>query len=35
MFADGVPPRALRLVDDKTTARGVVIATYQVLANEP
>jgi dihydrofolate reductase len=34
MFADGVPPTALRLVDSKTTARGVVIATYQTLGRE-
>jgi dihydrofolate reductase len=26
MFADGVPPTDLRLVDSKTTAKGVVIA---------
>jgi hypothetical protein len=35
MFADGVPPAALRLVDSKTTAKGVVIASYQTLVNEP
>jgi hypothetical protein len=29
MFAEGVPPRDLRLTDCKTTAKGVVIATYQ------
>jgi dihydrofolate reductase len=34
MFADDVPPTALRLVDSKTTARGVVIATYQTLGSE-
>jgi dihydrofolate reductase len=34
MFAGGVPPTALRLVDSKTTAKGVLIATYQVLVNE-
>lgn len=34
MFADGVPPTALRLVDSKTTAKGVVIATYQVLLED-
>jgi dihydrofolate reductase len=34
MFADGVPPADLRLVDNKTTAKGVVIATYQALGNE-
>ena len=33
MFADGVPPAALRLVDSKTTAKGVVIASYQTLVN--
>lgn len=33
MFADGVPPAALRIVDNKTTAKGVVIATYQALGN--
>jgi dihydrofolate reductase len=31
MFADGVPPAALRLVDSKTTAKGVVIATYETV----
>ena len=34
MFADGVPSTALRLVDSKTTAKGVVIATYQALGSE-
>jgi dihydrofolate reductase len=34
MFADGVPPVALRLADNKTTAKGVLIATYQALGNE-
>jgi dihydrofolate reductase len=33
MFADGVPPAALRLVDSKTTVKGVLIATYQALLN--
>lgn len=33
MFADGAPPAALRLVDNKTTGRGVVIATYEALGN--
>lgn len=29
LFADGVPPAALRLVDSTTTTTGVLIATYQ------
>ena len=29
LFADGVPPTALRLVDSTTTTTGVLIATYQ------
>jgi hypothetical protein len=33
LFSDDVPPAALRLVDSKTTAKGVVIATYQALAD--
>ena len=33
MFADGVPPADMRLVDSKTTAKGVLIATYQALVN--
>jgi len=38
LFADGGPSCTLRLVDSKTTSRGVVIATYQpasALAVEP
>jgi dihydrofolate reductase len=31
MFADGVPPAALRLVNSETTAKGVVIATYETV----
>ena len=34
MFADGAPPTALRLVDNQTTAKGVVIATYRALGNK-
>ena len=34
MFTDGIPPTSLRLIDNTTTARGVVIATYQTLGNE-
>jgi dihydrofolate reductase len=34
MFADGVPPTDLRLVDSKTTAKGIVIAAYQALGSE-
>lgn len=34
MFADGIPPTTLRLVDSKTTAKGVVIARYQAVADE-
>jgi dihydrofolate reductase len=33
MFAEGVPPEDLRLADSKTTARGVVIASYQTLVD--
>jgi dihydrofolate reductase len=33
MFADGAPPTALHLVDSKTTARGVVISTYETVAD--
>jgi dihydrofolate reductase len=33
LFAEGSPTTALRLVDTKTTASGVVIATYR--AAEP
>ncbi|TMC99992.1 MAG: dihydrofolate reductase [Chloroflexi bacterium] len=29
LFSDGGPPATLRLVDNKTTTTGVVIATYQ------
>jgi dihydrofolate reductase len=34
MFAEGVPPRDLRLTDCKTTGRGVVIATYETRVDE-
>lgn len=34
MFADGIPPANLRLVDSKTTGKGVVIASYRTLRNE-
>jgi dihydrofolate reductase len=33
MFADGVPSADLRLVDSKTTSKGVVIATYCTLVD--
>ena len=33
MFADGVRPADLRLVDSKATAKGVVIAAYQALGS--
>ena len=29
LFADGSPPRSLRLIDSTTTTTGVIIATYQ------
>jgi dihydrofolate reductase len=29
LFADGVPPTAMRLVDTRTTGRGVVMHTYE------
>ena len=32
LFSDGGPPATLRLVDNKTTTTGVVIATYQPVA---
>jgi dihydrofolate reductase len=34
MFGHGVPPTDLRLVDSKTTAKGVVIAGYQARGSE-
>jgi len=34
MFADGLPPADLRLANSKTTAKGVLIATYQALDDE-
>jgi dihydrofolate reductase len=34
MFADGVPPATLHLTNSKTTAKGVLIATYQAHGNE-
>jgi dihydrofolate reductase len=34
MFADGLPPEALRLANSTSTGNGVVIATYQALDNE-
>jgi len=34
LFADGVPPAALRLVDSRATARGVTMHTYEA-AGEP
>jgi dihydrofolate reductase len=34
MFADGLPRADLRLANSKTTAKGVLIATYQALDNE-
>jgi dihydrofolate reductase len=34
LFADGSRPTALRLVESKTTAKGVVVATYEVLRND-
>jgi len=33
MYAEGVPPRDLRLSDCKTTGKGVVIATYRTTAD--
>jgi dihydrofolate reductase len=35
MFAGGAPPAALRLVDAKTTAKGVVIAAYETAVDSP
>jgi len=29
LFADGVPPASLRLVDSASTTKEIVIATYQ------
>jgi len=29
LFQDGIPESALRLVDTKTTATGVIVATYE------
>jgi len=34
LFADGVPPTALRLTDPRTTSRGIVMHTYEA-AGEP
>jgi dihydrofolate reductase len=34
MFADGLPPADLRLVDTKSTARGVLIATYEAVVDD-
>jgi RibD C-terminal domain len=33
MFADGAPPTTLRLTYGKTTAKGVLIATYQTVVD--
>ena len=35
LFAEGIPPTALRLVDSKTTPSGVVIATYRTADPSP
>jgi dihydrofolate reductase len=33
LFSADIPPAALRLVDSKTTAKGVLITTYQALVD--
>jgi len=35
LFADGVTPQSLRLVDSTVTTKGVVIATYETIDGSP
>src|SRR5205085_11775183 len=35
LFADGLPRRALRLADSKSTTTGVVMATYELAEPAP